>query len=164
MAQLPPDSHCATASQSFGAAAEAGAARTPRETAAAPPSTTAPRRRARAGVREDEDERMEGLPIRRLRGELSGSERSVPRPCVHGFTPRRPAGPATRRDESPTPVLAVQEVRRPAHGVRGYSDGIRSPGAGVGASAPAPGPGRRVEYQGNRKVTTVHLVPQGQPG
>src|ERR671917_274107 len=58
MAQLPLDSHWATASQLLGAAAEAGAARTPRETAAAPPSTTAPRRRARAGMREDEDERM----------------------------------------------------------------------------------------------------------
>src|SRR3712207_7258672 len=58
MAQLPLDSHWATASQSFGAAAEAGAARTPRETAAAPPSTTAPRRSARAGMRAEEDERM----------------------------------------------------------------------------------------------------------
>src|ERR671917_876565 len=103
MAQLPLDSHWATASQLLGAAAEAGAARTPRETAAAPPSTTAPRHRVRAGVREDEDERMEGLPIRRLRGELSGSERSVPRPCAHGFTPRRPAGPARRRDMGPPP-------------------------------------------------------------
>src|SRR5688572_28357804 len=126
MAQLPLDSHWATASQSFGAAAEAGAARTPRETAAAPPSITAPRSRAGADVRADEDERMGELPIRRLRGELSGSERSVPRPCAHGFTPRRPAGPAGRRDGSPTPVLAVQEVRQPTDGVRRIGTGTRS--------------------------------------
>ena len=75
-----------------------------------------------------------GLPIRRLRGELSGSERSVPRPCAHGFTPRCPAGPAGHRDGSPTPVLAVQEVRRPTDGVRRIGSGTRSRMGGAGTT------------------------------
>src|SRR3954471_24870398 len=50
MLQLPPDSHSATPDQSCVGAAEAGAARTPMPTAAAPRVTAPPRSRVRARV------------------------------------------------------------------------------------------------------------------
>src|SRR3712207_493977 len=150
MAQLPPDSHWATAPQLFGDAAEAGAARTPREAAAAPPSTTAPRRRACAGMRADEIVRLGDS--RSAACEVSCRVRSDRCPGrAHTASPRgvRPERPDTEMGPPPPSWLC-----------RRYG-GRRT---GFGGSAPAPGPGWGVPGQGNGQVTAVHLVPQGQPG
>src|SRR3954452_617053 len=127
MAQLPPDSHWATTSQLLEPAAEAGPARTPTETAAAPPSTTAPRRRARADVREEEDERMGNS--RSAACEVSCRVRSDRCPGrARTASPRdaRPDRPGTEMGPPPPSWLC-----------RRYG-GRRT---GFGVSAPAPGPG-----------------------
>src|SRR3954465_8716779 len=122
MLQLPPDSHFATPDQSCDGAAEAGAARTPMPTAAAPRVTAPPRssERVRARVIEMSWD-MRDPPITagevscRVRANRCPAGRVVER-TVSGFTPRRARA---RRKWVPRPRPGVLEVRRRRTGFGG---------------------------------------------
>src|SRR5215218_9988446 len=110
MLQLPPDSHSATPDQSCDGAAEAGAARTPMPTAAAPRVTAPPRNRLRARVIEMCSD-MRDPPI--TAGEVSCRVRA--NRCPAGRVVARTAWlhPETRRGASkvvpPPPPLECSE-------------------------------------------------------